>query len=74
MLRHAAIATATAKVTTSDQNKTNKEVIVLADNIPIEKLSLCKGNRKATFSGHENEILADGYYEEIASIPMPQET
>ncbi len=48
--------------------------VVLADNIPLEKLSLVKNVRKATFHGARNEILLDEYYEEVASIPLPQET
>ena len=48
--------------------------VVLADNIPLEKLSLQKNVRKATFRGARNETLLDEYYEEVASIPLPQET
>ncbi|CAD6572060.1 MAG: hypothetical protein ASARMPRED_005027 [Alectoria sarmentosa] len=48
--------------------------VVLAENISIEKLSLCREGRKATFQGARNETLVDEYYEEIDSIPMPQET
>ncbi len=48
--------------------------VVLADNIPLEKLSLQKNFRKATFDGARNEVLLDEYYEEAASIPLPQET
>ena len=52
-------------------NKYNN--VVLADNISLERLSLCKNRRIATFRGGRNEILLDEYYEEIASIPLPLE-
>ena len=43
-----------------------------ARDIEIEKLSLCKEGRKATFHGPNDNILVDEDYEEIASIPLPQ--
>ena len=46
--------------------------VVLADNIPLEKLSLWEEGRKSTFRGSRNEILLDEYYEEVDSIPLPQ--
>ena len=44
----------------------------LAESIPLEKLSLCKVGRIATFKGYRNQELVDEYYEEIESIPLPQ--
>ena len=48
--------------------------VVLAESIPLEKLSLCKNGRKAKFQGSKNQILSDEYYEEVGSNPLPQET
>ena len=45
--------------------------IVLAENIPLEKLSLCRNGRVATFQGANKEILIDEFYEEIESISLP---
>lgn len=47
--------------------------VEIARNIAIDKLSLCKEGRKRTFGGDKNEVVVDEYYEEIDSIPMPQE-
>ncbi|KAL8728398.1 MAG: hypothetical protein Q9166_005443 [cf. Caloplaca sp. 2 TL-2023] len=44
-----------------------------AKEITIEKLSLCKEGRLATFAGPHNKKLIDEEYEEIASIPLPTE-
>ena len=46
--------------------------VVLAESIPLEKLSLCKIGRIAKFKGVGNRVLVDEYYEEIESIPLPQ--
>ena len=46
--------------------------VVLAESIPLEKLSLCKADRIATFKGDRNQVLVDEYYEEVESIPLPQ--
>ena len=46
--------------------------VVLAESIPLEKLSLCKSGRIATFKGNRNQVLVDEYYEEVESIPLPQ--
>lgn len=43
-----------------------------AEDIQIEKLSLCKEGRMKTFGGPNNDVLVDEGYEEIASIPLPQ--
>ena len=47
--------------------------LVWTENIQIEKLSFCKEDRIAKFHGPNNETLIDEDYEEIASIPLPQE-
>ena len=44
----------------------------IASNIIIEKLSLCKEGRIRTFGGDKKEFVADEYYKEIGSIPLPQ--
>ena len=46
--------------------------VVLAESIPLEKLSLCKSGRIATFKGDRNQVLVDEYHEEVESIPLPQ--
>ena len=46
----------------------------LAESIPLEKLSLCKSDRISTFKGERNQILVDEYYEEVESIPLPQQS
>ena len=46
--------------------------VVLAESIPLEKLSLCKIGRIATHKGNRNQELVDEDYEEIESIPLPQ--
>ncbi len=46
---------------------------VWAEDIQIERMSLCKTDRKAKFQGSNNEILLEDEYEEIASIPLPSE-
>lgn len=46
--------------------------VTLAEDIPLEKLSLCKSRRIATFKGDRNQVLVDEYYEEVESIPLPQ--
>ena len=48
--------------------------VELARSIPLEKLSLCKYERIATFKGDRNQILVDDYYEEVESIPLPQQS
>ena len=35
--------------------------VVLAESIPLEKLSLCKSHRIATFKGDRNKVLVDEY-------------
>ena len=44
---------------------------VWADDIQIQKLSLCKEGRLATFGGSDRKTLIDEGYEEVASIPLP---
>ena len=46
--------------------------VVFAESIPLEKLSLCKYGRIATFKGNRYQVLVDEYYEEVESIPLPQ--
>ena len=46
--------------------------VVLAESVLLEKLSLCKSARIATFKGNRNQVLVDEYYEEVESIPLPQ--
>ena len=46
--------------------------VPLAKSIPLEKLSICKFDRIATFTGDRNQVLVDEYYEEVESIPLPQ--
>ena len=48
------------------------ENVEIARDIIIEKLSLCKEGCKRTFRGDHNEFVADEYFEEIGSIPLPQ--
>lgn len=48
--------------------------VEIARDIIIEKLSLYKEGRKRTFRGDENEFVVEDYYEEVDSIPLPQET
>lgn len=50
------------------------ENVEIARDITIEKLSLYKQGRKRTFSGDNKVLAVDEYYEEIESVPMPQET
>ena len=50
------------------------ENVEIARNIAIDKLSLCKTGRKRTFGGDKNEFVVDEYFEEVDSIPMPQES
>ena len=57
-------------VTALCQRYKNAEI---AKDIIIEKLSLCKEGRIRTFRGEHNEFVADEYFEEIGSIPLPQE-
>jgi len=45
---------------------------VWAEDLQIEKLSLCKEGRVKTFGGPNNSILVDEEYEEVASIALPQ--
>lgn len=47
--------------------------VVLAENIPLEKLSLCNSHRIAKFEGPRNEVLIDEDYEELDRILLPQE-
>lgn len=47
---------------------------VWAKDIEIEKISLCKAGRKATFLGPDDDMLVDEEYEEIASIRLPRGT
>lgn len=49
------------------------EKVDVARNITIEKLSLCKEGCKRIYRGDHNEFVVDEYYEEIGSIPLPQE-
>lgn len=49
------------------------ENVEIARDIIIEKLSLCKEGRIRTFRGEHSEFVVDEYYEEIDSIPLPQE-
>lgn len=46
---------------------------VWAEDIKIERIALCKEGRVATFHGPNNEALIDEYYEEVASISLPQD-
>ena len=46
--------------------------VVLAESIPLEKLSLCKFDRISMFKGNRNQVLVDEFYEEVESIPLPQ--
>ena len=46
--------------------------VVLAESIPLEKLSLCKSARVSKFLGPRNEVLIADYYEEVDSVPLPQ--
>ncbi|CAD6572061.1 MAG: hypothetical protein ASARMPREDX12_000358 [Alectoria sarmentosa] len=49
------------------------ENVEIVKDLIIEKLSLFKEGRKRTFRGDKNEFVVDEYYEEIDSIPLPQE-
>lgn len=47
--------------------------VTLAQNIPLEKLSLCNYHPISNFIGLSDEFFVDDPYEELDSIPLPQE-
>lgn len=47
--------------------------VILAENIPLEKLSLYDNRRIAKFEGPRNQFLVDEHYKELDSIALPQE-